>query len=282
MEFVTLPGGVQMPQLGYGTLQIDSEDCERYVAEALEAGYRLIDTAASYRNERGVGLALKNAGIPRSELFIVTKLWVQDAGYDAAMRAAEASLERLGLDRIDLYLLHQPFGDYYSAWRAMEQLYRQGVVRAIGVCNFDDARLVDLCMNSAVPPMVDQIEMHPFHAQAAALATMKKYRVQPMAWGPLFEGQRDIFRHPLLQKIGDGHGKTPAQVALRWNLQRGVAVIPKTVHREWMRENLDVWDFALDAAEMAQLRRLDLGRSEIVSYTSACTAKRMNEWKIHA
>ena len=282
MEYVTLPGrGIQMPQLGYGTLQIPDADCERCVGEALETGYRLVDTAASYQNEHGVGLALKHAALPRGEFFITTKLWVQDASYEGAKRAVEASLQKLGLDCIDLYLLHHPFGDVYGAWRAMEELHRQGVLRAIGVCNFDEARLVDLCLNSEIPPMVNQLELHPFHAQGAALATMQRYQVQPEAWGPLFEGQRNIFHNPVLTKIAQKYGRTVAQVALRWNIQRGVVVIPKAMHKEQMEENFRIWDFALAPEDMKKIGTLDLGHSEIINYSSACTAKTLNEWKIH-
>ena len=281
MGFITLSNGMRMPQLGYGTLQIPDADCERCVRDALETGYRLIDTAASYQNEHGVGLALKNAALPRSEFFVTTKLWVQDAGYESAKRAVEASLNRLGLDHIDLYLVHHPFGDYYGAWRAMEELYRQGVLRAIGVCNFDDARLADLCLNSEIRPMVNQLELHPFHAQPSALATMQRYHVQPEAWGPLFEGQRNIFRNPVLAKIAQKYGRTVAQVALRWNIQRGVVVIPKAVQKEQMEENFRIWDFELAPEDLKKIGTLDLGRSEIINYTSACTAKNLNEWKIH-
>ena len=281
MESIPLPGGIRMPQLGYGTLQIPDADCERCIGQALETGYRLFDTAASYQNEHGIGLALKHAALPRSEFFVTTKLWVQDASCEGAKRAVETSLRNLGLDSIDLYLLHHPFGDYYSAWRALEELHRQGVLRAIGVCNFDDARLVDLCLNSEIPPMVNQIELHPFHAQPAALATMQRYRVQPEAWGPLFEGQRNIFRNPVLKKIARKYERTVAQVVLRWNLQRGVVVIPKAVQKQQMEENFCVWDFELAPEDLEKIAALDLGRSEIINYTSACTAKNLNEWKIH-
>ena len=281
MEFITLSNGVRMPRLGYGTLQITDADCERCVGDALETGYRSIDTAASYQNEHGIGLALKNAALPRDEFFVTTKLWVQDANYEGAKRAVETSLKNLGLDCIDLYLLHHPFGDYYGAWRAIEELHRQGVLHAIGVCNFDDARLVDLCLNSEIPPMVNQIELHPFHAQAAALATMQRYQVQPEAWGPLFEGQRNIFHNPVLRKIAQKYERTVAQVVLRWNIQRGVAVIPKAVQKAQMEENFCVWDFELAPEDMKKIGMLDLGHSEIINYTSACTAKNLNEWKIH-
>lgn len=181
----------------------------------METGYRLIDTAAAYRNEHGIGLALRHAALPREELFVTTKLWVQDVSYDGAKRAVESPLQKLGLDRIDLYLIHHPFGDIYGAWRAMEEMHRQGILRAIGVCNFDNARLVDLCLNSEIPPMVNQMELHPFNAQPAALATMRQYGVQPEAWGPLFEGQRNIFHNAVLKKIAQKHGRTVAQVVLR-------------------------------------------------------------------
>lgn len=281
MEYATLPGGIRMPKLGYGTLQISDADCERCVGDALETGYRLFDTAASYRNEYSVGLALKNAALPRAEIFVTSKLWVQDASYEGAKRAVETSLQKLGLDSIDLYLIHHPFGDYYGAWRALEELYQQGVLRAIGVCNFDDARLVDLCLNSEIPPMVNQIELHPFYAQPTALATMQRYRVQPEAWGPLFEGQRNIFHNPVLKKIAQKYERTVAQVVLRWNLQRGVVVIPKAVQKEQMEENFHVWDFELVPEDMEKIATLDLGHSEIINYTSASTAKNLNEWKIH-
>lgn len=281
MEFITLGNGVQMPQLGYGTLQITDADCERCVGDALETGYRLFDTAAGYRNEHGIGLALKNAALPREELFITTKLWVQDASYEGVKRAVETSLQKLGLDCIDLYLIHHPFGDYYGAWRALEELHRQGVLRAIGVCNFDDARLVDLCLNNEIQPMVNQIELHPFHAQPTALATMQRYRVQPEAWGPLFEGQRNIFHNPVLKKIAQKYERAVAQVVLRWNLQRGVVIIPKAVQKAQMEENFRVWDFELAPEDMEKIKALDLGHSEIINYTSASTAKNLNEWKIH-
>ena len=281
MKFITLSNGMRMPQLGYGTLQIPDEDCERCIGDALETGYRLFDTAASYQNEHGIGLALKNAALPRAEIFVTSKLWVQDASYEGAKRAVETSLQNLGLDSIDLYLVHHPFGDYYSAWRALEELYQQGVLRAIGVCNFDDARLVDLIMNSEIPPMVDQIELHPFHAQPSALATMQRYQVQPEAWGPLFEGLRNIFHNPLLKMIAQKYGRTVAQVVLRWNIQRGVAVIPKAVQKEQMEENFRIWDFELAPEDLKKIGTLDLGRSEIINYTSACTSKNLNEWKIH-
>lgn len=201
MEYISLNNGVRMPQEGFGTFQIPPKDCKRCVKDAVSAGYRLIDTASAYGNEESVGAAIRESGIPREELFITTKLWVQDASYEGAKKAVDASLKKLGIDYLDLYLIHQPFGDYYSAWRAMEEMYRDGKVRAIGVCNFDDARLVDLCLNHEVRPAVDQIEIHPFHQQGKTIQIMKKYGIQPQAWGPLVEGQKDVFRNKQLSKI---------------------------------------------------------------------------------
>jgi len=209
-------------------------------------------------------------------------LWIQDAGRDNTLRAFDASLKKLGLDYLDLYLIHQPFGDYYGSWQAMERLYEEGRVRAIGVSNFEPDRLADLCLNHKIMPMVNQVEIHPFHQQELAIRAMKGFQVQPQAWGPLFEGQRDIFRNKLLAKIGAKYGKTVAQVILRWHVQRGVAVIPKSVHRERMAENFNIWDFTLTYKDMAEIAKLDIGRSEIVDIHSVSTAKWLNTWKIHA
>lgn len=283
MQYVTLGNGVEMPVIGYGTFQIqDAAQCERCISDALESGYRLFDTAASYRNEEAVGAAVNTSGIPRKEIFLTTKLWVQDAGYDAALKAFDASLKKLKTEYIDLYLIHQPFGDYYGAWRAMERLYKEGAVRAIGVSNFSPERLVDLCMNHDVQPMLNQIELHPFYQQQEALRVMKEYRVIPQAWGPLSEAQRDIFRHKTLLKIAEKHQKTTAQVILRWHLQRGAAVIPKTVHKERMAENLDVFGFSLTAKEMESIAGMDIGHSEIIDHRYYYTARQLNSVKIHA
>ena len=272
-----------MPQMGYGVFQIqDAAQCEQCVGDALEIGYRLIDTAAAYLNEEAVGAAIIKSGIPRKELFVTTKLWIQDSGYDNTLRAFDASLKSLGLDYLDLYLIHQPFGDYYGSWQAMERLYREKRVRAIGVSNFEPDRLADLCLNHEIAPMVNQIEIHPFHQQTPAIRAMKDFGIHPQAWGPLFEGQRDIFRNKLLMKISGKYGKTAAQVILRWHVQRGVAVIPKSVHRERMTENFNIWDFALTDRVMAESAKLDTGHSEIVDIRSISTAKWLNGWKIHA
>lgn len=282
MEYVTLRNGVKMPLEGFGVFQVpDAAVCEQAVSDALACGYRLIDTAAAYFNEEAVGAAIAKSGIPREELFITTKLWIQDQGYESAKKAFQTSLDKLGLDYIDLYLIHQPMNDYYGSWRAMEELYEAGKIRAIGVCNFYPDRLADLCLNAKIAPMVDQVELHPFFAQEVALAVMKEFGVQPMAWGPMAEGKHGIFTHPVLTEIGKKYGKTAAQVALRWNAQRGVVIIPKSVHRERMEENWNIWDFTLSGEDMSAIAALDLGHSEIIDHFSAETVKFLNGWKIH-
>lgn len=282
MEFVTLNNGVKMPMEGFGVFQVpEAAVCEQAVTDALAAGYRLIDTAAAYFNEEAVGVAIRKSGVPREELFITTKLWIQDAGYENAKKAFQTSLDKLGLDYLDLYLIHQPMNDYYGSWRAMEELYKEGKVRAIGVCNFYPDRLTDLYVNADVKPMVNQVELHPFFAQTGAIANMKELGVVPEAWGPLAEGKHGIFTHPVLTEIGKKYEKSAAQTALRWNVQRGVVVIPKSVHRERMEENLNIWDFTLSDADMAAIDALDLGHSEIIDHSAAETAKWLNGWKIH-
>ena len=283
MQDYTLSNGVCMPALGYGTFQItDTALCEQCVENALDAGYRLFDTAASYGNEEAVGHAIRRSGIPRKEIFVTTKLWVQDTGYDNTLKAFDTSLKKLGLEYIDLYLIHQPFGDIYGAWRAMERLYQEGAVRAIGVSNFSPERLVDLCMNHTIKPMVNQIEIHPFYQEGEAIKVMRDYGVIPQAWGPLSEAQRDIFHHPILTRIAKKHEKTTAQVILRWHYQRSVATIPKTVHRERMSENLSIFDFTLADKEMASIAAMDIGHSEIIDHRCYCTARQFNSVKIHA
>lgn len=282
MKYVTLRNGVQMPQEGFGVFQIpDPAQCEQAVIEALQAGYRLIDTAAAYGNEEAVGRAVKKSGIPREELFLTTKLWIQDAGYENAKKAFQTSLDKLGLEYLDLYLIHQPMNDYYGSWRAMEELYEAGRVRAIGVCNFYPERLADLCLNARIAPMVDQVECHPFFQQRDAMETMKEFGVQIEAWGPLAEGQQGIFHDPVLTAIGQKYGKTVAQVVLRWNVQRGVVIIPKSVHKERIEENGKIWDFELSDEDMQAIGKMDTGRSAIIDHSSAATAKRLNRVKIH-
>ena len=272
MEYVTLSNGVKMPREGFGVFQVpEAVVCEQAVSDALSVGYRLIDTAAAYFNEEAVGTAIAKSGIPREELFITTKLWIQDAGYESAQKAFETSMQKLGLDYLDLYLIHQPMNDYYGAWRAMEELYEAGKIRAIGVCNFYPDRLTDLCLNARIAPMANQVELHPFFAQTGAIENMKSLNVQPEAWGPMAEGKHGIFTHPVLTEIGQKYGKTAAQVALRWNVQRGVVIIPKSIHKERMEENLNIWDFTLSKEDMAAIAGLDLdgkARSSLPQSTS--------------
>lgn len=282
MEFVTLNNGVKMPLEGFGVFQVpDAAECEQAVLDAIASGYRLIDTAAAYLNEEAVGAAIKKCGVPREELFITTKLWVQDASYETAKAAFQTSLDKLGLSYIDLYLIHQPMGDYIGAYRAMEELYKAGRIRAIGVCNFYPAPLADFCETVEVIPAVNQVELHPFFQQENALALMKEYRVVPEAWGPFAEGKHGIFTHPVLTAIGEKYGKTAAQVALRWNVQRGVVVIPKSVHKDRMEQNFAIWDFALSEDDMQKIAQLDLGHSEIVDHSDPAFVKMLHNMKIH-
>lgn len=282
MEYVTLNNGVKMPLEGFGVFQVpDPAQCEQAVLDAIESGYRLIDTAAAYMNEKAVGEAIKKCGVPREELFITTKLWVQDATYEGAKKAIQTSLDNLGLDYLDLYLIHQPLKDYVGAYRAMEEAYKEGKLKAIGVCNFYPARLADLCETVEVIPAVNQVELHPFFQQKNALAVMKEYGVVPEAWGPFAEGNHGIFTHPVLTKIGDKYGKSVAQVALRWNVQRGVVVIPKSVHKDRMEQNMNIWDFNLSDEDMAEIAKLDLGHSEIVNHDDPGFIKMLHTMKIH-
>ncbi len=258
---VTLNNGVTMPVLGFGVYQIPAEETEQAIATALEVGYRLIDTAASYGNEEAVGRALRGSGIPRDELFVTTKLWIQNPGEVRAKAAFERSLERLGLDHIDLYLIHQPLSDYYSFWRAMEQLHADGLARAIGVANFYPDRLVDLIEHNEVTPAVDQIETNPFFQRHADQEVMRSNGVQLESWGGFAEGRNNLFTDPTLTAIGNAYGKSVAQVVLRWLIQRGVVAIPKSVRRERMEQNLDVFDFTLTEDEMSRIATMDTGSS---------------------
>lgn len=279
---VTLRNGVEMPQLGFGVYQIpDKGACAQAVTYAIKAGYRLIDTAAAYYNEEAVGAGIREAGVSRDELFVTTKVWVQDAGYAATMSAFEASCEKLGLDYLDLYLVHQPLNDYWGSWRAMEELYEAGCIRAIGVCNFSEERLADLCLGSHVAPMVDQVEIHPFCQRTELLGAMGELGVVPEAWGPFAEGKRGLFSNTVLTKIGAAHGKSAAQVALRWNLQRGAVVLAKSTHAERMRENLDVLDFELAEDEMAQVAALDLGTSAFIGHASLESVRMRYGVRVH-
>ena len=282
MEFTTLNNGIKMPMEGFGVFQVpDPSQCEQAVVDAIQAGYRLIDTASAYFNEEAVGAAIKRCGVSREELFITTKLWVQDAGYDEAKKAFQTSLDKLGLDYLDLYMIHQPLGNYYGAWRAMEELYKEGKIKAIGVCNFYPERLVDLCLTAQIIPAVNQVELHPFFQQESALATMKEFGVQPQAWGPLAEGKHGIFTNPMLTEMAEKYGKSVAQVVLRWNTQRGVVIIPKSVHQNRIVENLNIWDFELSQEDMNKISVMDLGHSEIVDHSSPEFVKYLHGAKVH-
>lgn len=282
MEYIILNNGIKMPLEGFGVFQVpDAKQCEQAVLDAIESGYRLIDTAAAYMNEEAVGTAIKKSAIKRDDLFITTKLWVQDASYEGAKKAFETSMKKLGLEYLDLYLIHQPMGDYISAWRAMEELYKEGVIRAIGVCNFYPHVLADFCETAEILPTVNQIELHPFFQQDDALKLMKEYKIVPEAWGPFAEGGHGIFTHPVLTAIGEKYGKTAAQVALRWNVQRGVVVIPKSVHKNRMEQNMDIWDFTLSDADMEEIAGLDIGHSEIVNHYDPSFVKMLHSMKTH-
>jgi 2,5-diketo-D-gluconate reductase A len=260
-RLITLNNGVQMPVLGFGVFQVPDEQTEQVVTDALAAGYRSIDTAASYGNEEAVGRAIAKSGIPRDELFITTKMWIQRTGKDTAKREFDKSLRLLGLDYLDLYLIHQPLGDYYSSWHAMEHLHREGLIRAIGVSNFYPDRLVDLITHNDITPAVNQIETHPFFQRTADQQLMREHGVQIESWGPFAEGKNDLFTNPALTEIGSAHGKSVAQVVLRWLVQRDVVVIPKSVRPERMAENLDVFGFELSDDEMTRIAALDTGAS---------------------
>ena len=266
MDYVTLNNGVKMPQLGYGVYQTPPEDTERCVLEAIEVGYRSIDTAQAYGNEEGVGNAIQKCGLPREDLFITTKIWISNAGYEKAKASIEESLRKLQTDYIDLLLIHQPFGDYYGTYRAMEEAYRAGKVRAIGVSNFYPDRYLDLAHFAEIKPAVNQVETHVFQQQKIAKEYLKKNGTQIMSWGPFAEGKNDYFNNPVLKDIAAAHGKSAAQVALRFLLQSDVVLIPKSVHKERMEENFNVFDFALTDEEMARIEALDTGKSLFFSH----------------
>lgn len=286
MEYVTLRNGVKMPVLGYGVYQVTKEECEQCVLDALEVGYRSIDTAQSYFNEEAVGKGVAKAiaeGITtREELFITTKVWVQDMkSEDAAYEAVKTSLAKLNMPYVDLVLLHQPMGDYFAAYRGIEKAYQDDLTKAIGVANFYPAILTNLCENVDVIPAVNQVELHPFFVQESALENMKAYGVVPQAWGPLAEGKHGIFTDSELMEIGKKYGKSVAQVVLRWNAQRGVSIIPKSVHVERMEQNINIWDFALTDDEMAKIAAKDLGHSEIVNHDDPAFVKMLCSMNIH-
>ena len=266
---------------GFGVFQIPEETCERVVRDAISAGCRLIDTASSYQNEKAVGRAIAGCGVPREELFITTKAYIQQMGYENTKQAFQESLDNLGLTYLDLYLIHMPFGDYYGSWRALEELYQAGKIRAIGVCNFPPDRLLDLCYNAKIQPQINQIERHPHYQRAEELALMGELNVQPEAWAPFAEGLKGMFTEPALQEIARKHGRTPAQVILRWNVQQGVIVIPKSVHRERMEENLAIWDFSLDPEDMARIAALDKGYPSMLDTRKVSEVKRVYDYLNH-
>lgn len=279
MEHRILNNGVEMPVLGFGVYQVEETVCEQCVCDAIAAGYRSIDTASAYLNERAVGRAIRRSGVPREELFITTKLWVQDAGYESTKRAFAKSLERLQLDYLDLYLIHQPFGDVYGSWRAMEELYREGAVRAIGVSNFQPDRLVDLILHNEVVPAVNQVETHPFCQQTEAAAVMASEGVQIESWAPFAEGRNNLFGNGTLVSLVAKYRKSVAQVVLRWLIQRGVVVIPKSVRPERMAENIDVFDFHLAPEDMDLIAMLDTRRSCFLSHRDPETVKWLGTMK---
>lgn len=274
MDYVTLANGVKMPQLGYGVYQVTQEECERCVLDALDVGYRAIDTAQSYFNEAQVGEAIAESGIDRKEIFLTTKVWIEHYGYEQAKESVLQSMEKLKTDYIDLVLLHQPFADYYGAYRALEDLYEEGKLRAIGVSNFYPDRLVDIASLVRIKPMVNQIETHPLNQQIEAHEWLKKYGVIHEAWAPFGEGRGNMFTNPVLQKLGDKYNKTIAQVILRWQLQRGIVVIPKSTHKERMAQNLDVFDFTLTNEDMQAIAALDTKTSSFFSHQDPA----MVEW----
>lgn len=275
MEYVTLNNGIKMPVLGYGVYQVKGKECERCVLDAISVGYRVIDTAQSYGNEEEVGNAVKKCGIPREELFLTTKVWISNGGYDKAKASLRESLRKLQTEYIDLVLIHQPFNDYYGTYRAMEEAYKEGWLRAIGVSNFYPDRLVDLCSFAEVVPAVNQVETHVFCQQRKAHEYMEKYGVQHESWGPFAEGRKDFFTNPVLNEIGRKHGKSAAQTALRFLIQNGVVVIPKSTHKERMCQNMDVFDFILDEQDMAAIRKLDEEESLFFSHYDPATVEMM-------
>ncbi|MCO6535497.1 aldo/keto reductase [Lactobacillus sp.] len=276
METVKLNNGIEMPLLGFGVFQItDNKEAEKAVLTALDAGYRLIDTASSYGNEEAVGRAIKKSGITRSDIFVTTKLWVQDTGYEATKRAINESLKKLQLDYLDLYLIHQPYGDVYGSWRAMEEAYESGMIRAIGVSNFEPDRIWDLALYNRVRPAVNQIEINPWMQQQDAVKFLQDKAIQPEAWAPFAEGKNQIFSNPLLQEIGLSHHKSVGQVILRWLIQRKIVVIPKSVHRERIVENSNIFDFTLTDQEMTKINRLDKRQSQFFDHRDPAAVERI-------
>lgn len=280
MEYREFYNGIKIPMLGFGVYQIpEYEAAKQAVLTALKTGYRLIDTAQAYMNEKAIGDAIKESGIPREEIFITTKLWIQDFSYDKAIKAVELSMKRLGVDYIDLMLLHQPMGDYINAWKALEKFYKEGKLKAIGMANCYPHVLVDLCETFEVKPMLNQVEMHPFFQQQVNVDTMNEYNIVPEAWAPFNEGLHNFFQNPILTEIGNKYGKTAAQVALRWNIQRGVVVIPKSVHEDRIKQNFDIFDFSLTEEDMNKIKAMDTGHSEIVNHFDPKWIKMLHTFK---
>lgn len=280
MKKVKLNNGIEMPILGFGVYQVEPSETEKVVSEALQVGYRSIDTAAAYENEEAVGKAIQNSGIARDKLFITTKLWVQDTGYEKTKKAFEKSLKKLRLDYLDLYLIHQPFGDYYGSWRAMEELYKDGRIKAIGVSNFHPDRLIDLILHNEVVPAVNQIETHPFNQQITTQRFLKENGVQIESWGPFAEGKNDIFNNQILKTIAKKYNKTTAQVILRWLTQRDVVIIPKSVNKKRMEENFSIFDFELTKEDMHEIQKLDEERSLFLDHRDPETVKWLSERKL--
>ena len=275
MKKITLNNGLEMPILGFGVYQIKPEETEKIVLDAIEVGYRSIDTATAYNNEESVGLAIKNSGIAREDLFITTKLLIQDAGYDKAKKAFDVSLKKLQLDYLDLYLIHQPFGDVYGAWRAMEELYRNGKIRAIGVCNFESDKLMDLMINNEITPVVNQIETHVFNQQVSTQLFLEENKVQIESWGPFAEGKNNMFANDLLVSFAAKYNKSVAQIVLRWLTQRNIIVIPKSVRKDRMAENFNIFDFELSTDDMEQIKKLDMDKSLFFDHRDPETVKRL-------
>jgi diketogulonate reductase-like aldo/keto reductase len=281
MDNIKLNNGVEMPILGFGVFQVtDLVECERSVMDAIETGYRLIDTAASYGNEEAVGKAIKKSGVPREDLFITTKLWIESDGYEGTKKAFEQSLKRLRLDYLDLYLIHQPFGDVYGEWRIMEELYREGKIRAIGVSNFQPDRLIDLIIHNEIVPTVNQVETHPFHQQIEMQKFLLENEVQIESWGPFAEGKNNIFHNELLHSIAGKYNKSIAQVILRWLIQRGVVVIPKSVRKERMKENLSIFDFEISGEDMESIKTLDTNSSSFFDHRDPKMVKWLGQRKL--
>lgn len=279
MKTIKLNNGIEMPQIGYGVYQVSPDECERCVSDALKTGYRMIDTAQAYHNEEGVGRAVKNSGINRSDIFIVSKVWISNYGYEKAKASIDESLRKLQTDHIDLMLLHQPFCDRYGAYRALEDAYREGKLRAIGVSNFYPDHFIDLASNVDIVPAINQVETHVFDQQTEAQKIMEEFGTQIMSWGPLAEGRNNLFSNETLTKIGNSHGKSVAQIALRWLIQRGVIIIPKSVHIERMEQNLDIFNFELTDEEMAEIATLDTGKSLFFDHHDAETTKLFMSWR---